>query len=407
MFPLFRKPEVRLLKQTPAGVIFSVRSGKGFLRRCVIHEPHSYGLIHSLCWQDVPLIRFWSETGCPTCAEFVYSGFADDEQGAAQFLSALENWNRPWSGMADAFAALTPLFSCLADGYYLLEDCELYPTDGNGHFFWAATDHSSSNPATVAVWDPEYGYFSDTAPCFLLPGQPPSHFNPERATFYRDKPDARALAWYLTDSYLCVLLDGHHKATAAALEGRPLKTLVISTATRFNDEQQTLVFPGGECLHKTELQYRIPKLTAWKTLPPGSWESFGPDKHIHTYQNWPEELEQSVSRYPSLDQAWQIVEAGNLSETRIKRMIQQGLEGDEKADVILQALFFTHSPLFVDFARFVITHPAYAIYRPLAFRLMAQHRTPQADAFFLDFAINDDGERPELTKIMDDYFRKP
>ena len=75
MFPLFRKPEVRLLKQTPAGVIFSVRSGKGFLRRCVIHEPHSYGLIHSLCWQDVPLIRFWSETGCPTCAEFVYSGF--------------------------------------------------------------------------------------------------------------------------------------------------------------------------------------------------------------------------------------------------------------------------------------------------------------------------------------------
>ena len=56
---------------------------------------------------------------------------------------------------------------------------------------------------------------------------------------------ARGLAWYLPDSYLCVLLDGHHKATAAALEGRPLKTLVLSTATHFNDEQQTLVFPGG------------------------------------------------------------------------------------------------------------------------------------------------------------------
>ena len=51
---------------------------------------------------------------------------------------------------------------------------------------------------------------------------------------------ARGLAWYLPDSYLCVLLDGHHKATAAALEGRPLKTLVLSTATHFNDEQQTL-----------------------------------------------------------------------------------------------------------------------------------------------------------------------
>ena len=235
MLTPFRKPEVRLLKNTAAGVIFSVKSGKGFLRQCVLYDPHPYGLIRSLCWQDVPVIRFWSEAGCPTCAEFVYSGFADDEQGAARFLSALENWNRSWSGMTDAFAALTPLFSCLADGYYLLEDRELYPTDGNGQFFWAATDHSASNPATVAVWDPEYCYFCDTAPCFLLPGQPPSHFNPERATFYRDKPDARALAWYLPDSYLCVLLDGHHKATAAALEGRPLKTQVLSTATHFNE----------------------------------------------------------------------------------------------------------------------------------------------------------------------------
>ncbi len=88
------------------------------------------------------------------------------------------------------------------------------------------------------------------------------------------------------DSYLCVLLDGHHKATAAALEGRPLKTLVLSTATHFNDEQQTLVFPGGECLHKTELQYHIPKLTACKTLPPSAWESFGPDKHISPSETW-------------------------------------------------------------------------------------------------------------------------
>lgn len=88
MFSPFRKPEVRLLKNTAAGVIFSVKSGKGFLRQCVIYDPHSHGLIHSLCWQDVPLIRFWSEAGCPTCAEFVYSGFAEDEQGAARFLSA-------------------------------------------------------------------------------------------------------------------------------------------------------------------------------------------------------------------------------------------------------------------------------------------------------------------------------
>ncbi|MGS9668585.1 hypothetical protein ACQWKP_23680, partial [Salmonella enterica subsp. enterica serovar Infantis] len=50
--------------------------------------------------------------------------------------------------------------------------------------------------------------------------------------------------------------------------------------------------------------------------------------------------------------------------------------------------------------------PVYACQYTLAFRLLAQKRTPQADAFFLDFAINDDGERPELTNIMDEYFRQ-
>lgn len=71
-----------------------------------------------------------------------------------------------------------------------------------------------------------------------------------------------------------------------------------------------------------------------------------------------------------------------MSETRIKSMIQQGLGEDEKADIILQALFSTHSPLFIDFARFVISHPAYAIYRPLTFRLMAQTERRKQMLFF-------------------------
>ncbi len=96
-----------------------------------------------------------------------------------------------------------------------------------------------------------------------------------------------------------------------------------------------------------------------------------------------------------------------MSKANITRMINEGLASDELPEVILQALFYQDYNLFINFARFITHESAYARHRALAFRLMAQHRTPQADAFFLDFAINDDGERPELTKIMDDYFRKP
>ena len=65
-----------------------------------------------------PLIRFWSEAGCPTCAEFVYSGFAEDEQGAARFLSALENWNRPRSGLVSPLIPISAF--CSTDTIRLL-----------------------------------------------------------------------------------------------------------------------------------------------------------------------------------------------------------------------------------------------------------------------------------------------
>lgn len=83
----------------------------------------------------------------------------------------------------------------------------------------------------------------------------------------------------------------------------------------------------------------------------------------------------------------------------------QGITEEGFPAVLLRALFYTHSPLLIDFVRFLTRAPGYACHYPLAFRLLAQKRTPQADAFFLDFAINDDGERPELTNIMDEYFR--
>lgn len=130
---LFRtkKSEVSLIKNNTTRVVFSVRNGKALLRPGIIHDPNSDAGIHTLSWHGSPLMRFFSESWCPTCAEFVYAGFSNDDEGAAQFLSSLAEWNRPGVGLNEAFTALTPLFSLCADGYYRLEERELYPTDGN------------------------------------------------------------------------------------------------------------------------------------------------------------------------------------------------------------------------------------------------------------------------------------
>lgn len=134
MFWRNNRPEISLLQHDVAHITFSVRNGKALLRPSVIHDPDSYAGIHTLSWHGSPLIRFYTEAWCPTCAEFVYAGFSNDDEGAAQFLSSLAEWNQPGVGLNEAFTALTPLFSLFADGYYRLEERELYPTDGNGHF---------------------------------------------------------------------------------------------------------------------------------------------------------------------------------------------------------------------------------------------------------------------------------
>jgi len=90
--------------------------------------------------------------------------------------------------------------------------------------------------------DNEDGTYSEGFPYYVLPTQPQSHYNPNHAEFYRDKDDYRALAYYIT-GYLCVLIDGHHKAVAAAIDKKKVKTLVIvptSSITTINDDMLKL-----------------------------------------------------------------------------------------------------------------------------------------------------------------------
>ncbi len=122
-------------------------------------------LIHSALLAGCPVNTFLVRGWMPYKAKFVYSGFTEDEQEPPGFVCS-RKLESPVVWHNGRFCRADTAVHMHADGYYLLEDRELYLTDGNGHFFWAATDHSSSNPATVAVWDPEYCSFSDTAPCF-------------------------------------------------------------------------------------------------------------------------------------------------------------------------------------------------------------------------------------------------
>ncbi len=91
-------------------------------------------------------------------------------------------------------------------------------------FFWAVGNENNRIPRPQGSGLLTWTITTSPANPVFTAGPAPSRFNPQRAGYYRDKPESHALARYMNDSWLCVLLDGHHKATAAALEGRPVKT---------------------------------------------------------------------------------------------------------------------------------------------------------------------------------------
>ncbi len=392
-----KETTVRLIKQTPTGIIFAVRHGKRLLR-----EQCAAGL-YTLTWQDTPLIRLWPDE-CPTCAGMVSAGFDAGSNGAAQFLSSLARWNAPFVDLATSFSHLEALFTLLPSGYYSLEDRTLYPSDGNGHFFWAVPQQKTRNPATVSIWDRELEYHT-AGPLYLLPTQSPAHFNPARADFYRDKPDIRAIAWYFTDSWLCALLDGHHKACAAALEQRPLKSLVIAPAYRFYDQQKRLEFFNGQSLSEAELIKGVPPLPTPQRLTPAQAESLRNAQSQDAFP-WPAPFTQSAASWPDISAAGAIVEAGDLSEQRVRRTMDDLAKYDHnELRALLQALYYTQSSLFMPFAC-LIAGQSDADLRYQAYSLLAQRPCRQVDDVFVEFLIDDDGYRPDFTQLVDDYFRQ-
>ena len=91
-----------------------------------------------------------------------------------------------------------------------------------------------SNQATGAVYlnDDDYDYqYERLPPVFLYPSQRRSRLDMERVEHYRtrfqqDGPLPHGIALYVTEG-MSVLLDGHHKAAAAALLGRTLPCLTV------------------------------------------------------------------------------------------------------------------------------------------------------------------------------------
>lgn len=286
--------------------VVQVKRGKGLLR-----EVSWKGNWSQLCIGNQPLYTSHIDhTG--SYRDIIRLGYPNSWSANDILQDSISQVNAPYTNLQTAIAAITPLLNLLERGTYLVSDFDLFPVQ-----------KPFPNKERVCFWnvpDRDWGYwpFSESSewaggsypmnrhPLYPVPTQPARCMNPSRTEHYRHllKADPeripRAIGLYLRGSAV-LLLDGHHKVLAAAAEGVPAKTLVIS---RLSDERE--VFSALE--QKNRLYLRRTSQSSLFVCDSGeahcsSWAWFGEKKKPDVNQEFFYEPLNPDS-WGSIDEKW-------------------------------------------------------------------------------------------------------
>lgn len=395
------------------GVVFYVKNGKGLLSM-------KYGYLEkdalaTLVFGDIPLVKFHGEAPylCPTCEKLVAAGYGlnmSDQQVISELRDVL---NRKFVSLEESVDNLKPLLGLLPTGYYALVDTELCPTDGNGNFFWKLNNTPFHNKASCPFYE-DVGIWSKEIPYYILPTQPPSLYNPQQAEFYRSREDFRALAYYM-EGYLCGLIDGHHKAVAAALEKKKLKTLVIVPATSILVPNDKKNFKGGisfygEFFGQDELNmpvldmiksHKLRQLSRKETEKFLSMRNNDFDKNY----DWPPEISEAEKFYPDVITVARQQWAGDISDERLDRILKnQESISDLDALNIAVALHFTQNPRSKEMAFYFCRNYTFVTAWEEIYKLLATIKDEAVEDFFVDYLVQGEKNHPEINRIIDAYF---
>lgn len=196
-----------------------------------------------------PLLS-WLAAVYETSESWLCTGWGLETAECPELDALRETLNGGFARLEDAVPALSPLLELLPEGVYVLAESGAYPSDGCRQFFWGVSDHLEPNPATGLVYldDDDYEYqYERLPPVFLYPSQRRSRLDMGRVEYYKERfrqdgPQPHGLALYVTEG-VSVLLDGHHKASAAALLGRTLPCLTVLRLEHY--QLRPLAFSGG------------------------------------------------------------------------------------------------------------------------------------------------------------------
>ena len=254
---------------------------------------------------NTPLVQI-NTPDCPTSNSLLATGYGIENAKCQELMEIQKEINADFISLENSIKAIEPLLKLFETGFYLIAEAECYPTDGNGNFFWNVPNKLTDSPATgLAYLRDTDTYCVFNQPVYLYPTQTTDCYNEERVKYYIDKfnnednNEPRAIV-YNFGGFINFVIDGHHKACAAALLGKPLKCLLIIkgeySRNYGEDNQIYLKFLNSE-IKKEDIPIKYQPFLKEKKK---NWGSIIINEGTVNKRKWEYKYINLVKKYPSL-----------------------------------------------------------------------------------------------------------
>lgn len=388
------------------GVVVRVQNGLGTLRE--VYGNVGYQYYYTLMLGNQPLFQLQGEDCfCPTCKKILKSGYGLEQP--LEFRTDKLNQSKEDVTFDEAVAEIAPIMGLLPSGYYAVIDTSLYPTDGNGHLFWDIPNEDQFLPGTCLYYygDGEWG---NLRPYFTVATQPKEKYSKERMEYYRKHQKGRVLAYYM-DGYMTALLDGHHKALAAAMEHQKVNALVIMPGSLYHirDEKGKLKeylrfgdisIPYKRKLSATHEIAISEKVSATQmTMIAGKIRSYTSKDYFDV------NTKALASYYPTVAEVADIDRAGTITEDLLDRLLRQEVIYTEKeACILISALSGLRHERFFEMGKFFVSQPysGTALYTILEI-MKKLPRDEELEQFFIEKMVEFEDDYPEIGKMILKY----
>ena len=254
---------------------------------------------------NTPLVQI-NAPYCPTSNSLLATGYGIENANCQELMEIQKEINADFISLENSIKTMEPLLKLFETGFYLIAEAECYPTDGNGNFFWNVPNKLTDSPATgLAYLRDSDTYCVFNQPVYLYPTQTTDCYNEERVKYYIDKfnnednNEPRAIV-YNFGGFINFVIDGHHKACAAALLGKPLKCLLIikgEYSQNYGEDNQIFLNFLSSNIRKEDISIKYQPFLKEKEK---NWGSMIINEGTVNKRQWEDKYINSVKKYPSL-----------------------------------------------------------------------------------------------------------